>query len=261
MHFFRRWPANVSPSFSVARTFLLRCNAQPFFIFMLPSKKRLGLVFDLDGTLVNSLPMVLASFTYAIEVFQTVPAPLQILEKLIGPADICLRNLLDDEQNLPEAMGRLLDYNRNHHHQIVPFDGAVLLLEALLKNGSEVALWTGRDRSTTDDILSSHNLWKYFQVVICGDDFTSHKPDPEGLIHILETLSLKNSEVLFVGDSDVDVLAGHASQVPTMLIRHNRSVSKHIRSLCREWVETPQQAYDIISAKVAIEGVGSHLQF
>jgi pyrophosphatase PpaX len=228
---------------------------------MLPAKKRLGLVFDLDGTLVNSLPMVLSSFTYAIEVFQEVPTPVQIFERLVGPADICLRNLLNDEHNLPEAMSRLLEYNRNHHHQIVPFDGAVSLLESLLKNGNEVALWTGRDRSTTDEILSSHNMWKYFQVVICGDDFTSHKPDPEGLIHILESLSLQSSDVLFVGDSDVDVLAGHASQVPTMLIRHSRSVSKHIRGLCREWVETPQQAYEIISAKVSTEGVVAPVQF
>jgi len=224
---------------------------------MLPSSKRLGLVFDLDGTLVNSMPMVLASFSYAIEVFQTAPQPLEIFEKLAGPADICLRNLLEDERNLPDAMNRLLEYNRTHHHQIVPFEGSIPLLETLLKNGTEVAVWTGRDRETTDEILSAHNLWKYFQVVICGDDFSSHKPDPEGLVHILEKLSLKNSEVLFVGDSDVDVLAGHASQVPTMLIRHSRTVSKHIRDLCREWVETPQQAYDIISAKVATEGVGS----
>lgn len=222
---------------------------------MLPDKKRLSLVFDLDGTLVNSMPMVLASFTYAIEVFQKAPEPLEIFEKLAGPADICLRNLLDDERNLPDAMGRLLEYNRTHHHQIVPFEGAVDMLDGLLKNNTEVALWTGRDRATTIEILSMHNLWKYFQKVVCGDDFESHKPDPEGLIHILDELSLKNSEVLFVGDSDVDVLAGHASQVPTLLIRHSRTVSKQVRSLCREWVETPQQAYTIISAKVATESV------
>lgn len=222
---------------------------------MLPLRKRLGLVFDLDGTLVNSMPMILASFSYALERFQNVPAPLEILEELAGPADICLRNLLDDESNLPDAMNRLIEYNRTHHHQIVPFEGAIDLLESLLKNGSEVALWTGRDRRTTDEILTAHNLWKYFQVVVCGDDFTSHKPDPEGLVHILEELSLKNSEVLFVGDSDVDVLAGHASRVPTLLIRHNRTVSKYIRGLARDWVETPQQAYEIIEAKVSTEAV------
>lgn len=222
---------------------------------MLPAKKRLGVVFDLDGTLVNSMPMVLASFTYAIKIFQDAPTPLQIFDKLAGPADICLRNLLDDETNLPEAMNRLLDYNSNHHHQIVPFPGTVEMLEGLLKSRTEVALWTGRDRETTDEILTAHNLWKYFQVVVCGDDFRSHKPDPEGLVHIMENLSLQSSEIMFVGDADVDVLAGYASQVPTMLIRHGRTVSTHIKKLCREWVETPQQAYDIILARVATEAV------
>lgn len=223
---------------------------------MLPVNKRLGIVFDLDGTLVNSMPMVLASFTHAIKVFQEAPTPLEIFEQLRGPADICLRNLLEDEANLPEAMNRLLDYNSEHHHQIVPFPGAIEMLEGLRKNRSEVALWTGRDRETTDEILSAHDLWKYFQVVVCGDDFQSHKPDPEGLVHILDELSLQSSEVLFVGDADVDVLAGYASQVPTMLIRHARTVSDHIKGLCREWVETPQQAYEIVLAKVATEAVG-----
>ncbi len=222
---------------------------------MLPVKKRLGVVFDLDGTLVNSMPMVLASFAHAIKKFQSVPGPLEIFERLSGPADICLRNLLDDESNLPEAMSRLLDYNSNHHHQIVPFAGATEMLETLLKSRTEVALWTGRDRATTDEILSAHNLWKYFQVVVCGDDFPSHKPDPEGLSHIMEELSLQNSDVLFVGDADVDVLAGYASNVPTMLIRHERKVSENIKRLCREWVETPQQAYEIVLAKVATEAV------
>jgi len=203
------------------------------------------------------MPMVLASFTYAIEVFQKVPSQMEILERLGGPADICLRNLLEDERNLPEAMERLLDYNKKNHHQVVPFEGAVEMLDRLLKNRTEVALWTGRDRETTEEILSVHELWKYFQMVVCGDDFKSHKPDPEGLTHILEELSLQNSDVLFVGDSDVDVLAGHACQVPTMLIRHNRSVSAQIRDLSREWVETPQQAYEIISAKVSTERLGT----
>ena len=224
---------------------------------MLPEIKRTSLVFDLDGTLVNSIPMVLASFQHAIEVFQTPPSPLEIFERLSGPADVCLRDLLDDETNVPEAMGRLIEYNKTHHHQIVPFEGAVEMLEALLKNGAEVALWTGRDRNTTDEILSAHSLWKYFQKVVCGDDFGSHKPDPEGLVHILDELSLKSSNVLFVGDSDVDVLAGHACRVPTMLIRHNRKVSEQIRGLCREWVETPQQAYGIISAIVGTESAGT----
>lgn len=223
---------------------------------MLPAIKRTSLVFDLDGTLVNSMPMVLASFTYAIKTFQAAPTPLEIFEKLAGPADVCLRNLLHDETNLPDAMERLLEYNRTHHHQIVPFEGAVEMLDTLIKNGTEIALWTGRDRETTDEILSAHELWKYFSKVVCGDDFSSHKPDPEGLVQILDELSLKNSQVLFVGDADVDVLAGYASQVPTMLIRHGRPVSQNIRDLCREWVETPQQAYEIISARVATEAVG-----
>lgn len=220
---------------------------------MLNRQTKLGVVFDLDGTLVNSMPMVVAGFHYAVKAFGMNPTSEEVVARLGGPADVCLRNLLGEDRNLPQAMDRLIRYNEENQDSIEPFEGAEALLGQLLKARTKVALWTGRDRETTSEILSRMNWWPYFQTVVCGDDFKTHKPDPEGLTHIMDELSLASSEVLFVGDADVDVLAGHAVNVPTLLIRNDRNVSDHIKRISREWVETPQHAYDIIAAKVLTE--------
>ncbi len=220
---------------------------------MLTRQKKLGVVFDLDGTLINSMPMVVAGFRYAVKAFGVNPSAEEVVARLGGPPDVCLRNLLGEDRFLPEAMDRLIDHHREHKDTVAPFEGAEALLDQLLRSRTKVALWTGRDRETTSEILKANNWWPYFQLVVCGDDFATHKPDPEGLNHILAELSLASSEVVFVGDADVDVLAGFSVGVSTLLIRNGRNLSDHIKGLSREWVETPRQAYDIISARVLTE--------
>ncbi|MCH8475434.1 MAG: HAD family hydrolase [Opitutales bacterium] len=216
--------------------------------------KKLGVVFDLDGTLANSLPMVIGAFQYAVNVYRTPPTEEEVLSRIVGPAEINLRNLLQAEHYIPAAMNRLLEYNAQHRHEIVPFPGSTELLRDLLKAGTPVALWTGRDRDTTDEILTRFKWWPYFQKVVCGDDFETHKPDPEGLESILAELTLNSSEILFLGDADVDALAAYAVGADTLLIEHGRKVSARIRSLCREIVDTPESAYRVVRAKVLTQG-------
>ena len=225
---------------------------------MLTRHKKLGVVFDLDGTLINSMPTVVAGFRYAVEAFGVNPGPEEIMARLGGPPDVCLRNLLGEDRFVPEAMDRLIDHHRRNKDRVEAFEGAESLLEQLLHSRTKVALWTGRDRETTSEILKANGWWPYFQLVVCGDDFATHKPDPEGLNHILGDLALASSEVIFVGDADVDVLAGFSVGVSTLLIRNGRNLSDHIKSLSRECVETPSQAYDIISARVQTQASASY---
>ena len=212
--------------------------------------RKLGVVFDLDGTLVNSLPMVIAAFQYAVNVYRTPPEEEEVLARIVGPAEVNLRNLLEADHYIPAAMNRLLEYNAQHKHEIEPFPGAKELLADLLRQGTPVALWTGRDRETTSEILTRLGWWPYFQEVVCGDDFPTHKPDPEGLEKILEKFSLNSSEILFLGDADVDVLAAHALGVEILFIEHARKVSERIRALSRESVDKPGSAYEIVRARV-----------
>jgi HAD superfamily hydrolase (TIGR01509 family) len=212
---------------------------------MTRARLRRTIVFDLDGTLVDSLPLVLAAIQHAIEPHGG-EATMDIFAHLGGPPESFMGKLVKDPLRVPEALRRMYAFHHGNAHLIRPYAGARSLLERLAARGVQAAIWTGRDRESTDTLLREHGLGDLLAVVVCGDDLSSHKPDPAGLRAILNRLGCAAAEALFVGDADVDVLGGHACGVDTILIRHERAVGSDI--LARAWrvVATPVEAYDCV---------------
>jgi phosphoglycolate phosphatase len=141
-------------------------------------------------------------------------------------------------------------YHRVNLHLIRPFSGAIDALHRLRDGGVQLAIWTGRDRSTTVELLAAHALNGLFGAVVCGDDLPTHKPDPAGLYEIVRQLGVVPAETLFVGDADVDVLGGVAAGIPTVLIRHGREISATIAAQSSCVVATPMEAFQLISDRV-----------
>lgn len=208
-----------------------------------PNRLR-AVVFDLDGTLVDSLPLVLKSIAHAIEPFGPPRPTMEIFSRLGGPPERFLPTLLDDVRHVPAALQRMDAFHRANAHLIEPFVGASRLLERLHAGGLQLAVWTGRDRESCEVMMTAHGLDQFFGAVICGDDLPTHKPDPEGLREIMRRLRVSALETLFVGDADVDVLGGVACGVDTMLIRHARDVEPRIRAQSWRMVESPFEAYE-----------------
>lgn len=210
-----------------------------------PAPGRAAVVFDLDGTLVDSLPLVLRAFSHALEPFGPRPT-MDLFAHLGGPPGRIFANLLGGERHVPAALARLDDFNRDHHHLIRPFEGVHPFLHELRGRGRTLAIWTGRDRETTLHLLEVHRLREFFPVVVCGDDFASHKPNPEGLRDILRQVARPAAETLFVGDADVDVLGGTACGVDTVLIRHARQVAPEVMAKAWRTVGSPYEAYELL---------------
>jgi HAD superfamily hydrolase (TIGR01509 family) len=210
-----------------------------------PAARREVVVFDLDGTLVDSLPLVLRAFSHALEPFGPRPT-MDLFAHLGAPPDRIFANLLGGERHVPAALERLYDFNRDHHHLIRPFDGVHPFLHELRGRGRTLAIWTGRDRETTLNLLEVHRLQEFFPVIVCGDDFATHKPDPEGLRDILRQVGRLAAETVFVGDADVDVLGGAACGVDTVLIRHAREVAPAILTKAWRTVGSPYEAYELL---------------
>lgn len=208
-----------------------------------------AVVFDLDGTLLDSLPLVLASIAHALEPFGSRPT-MEIFAKLGGPPERFLRNLVDDLNHVPVALQRMEAYHHQNAHLIQPYEGAGTVLADLAKLGVQVAVWTGRDRESTEWLLRRHQLEGYFATVLCGDDLPTHKPDPAGLREIMRRLAVKPQETLFVGDADVDVLGGVGCGVDTLLIRHAREVELHIASQSWRSVASPREAFDVVLGRI-----------
>jgi HAD superfamily hydrolase (TIGR01509 family) len=193
-------------------------------------------IFDLDGTLVDSMPLVVAMFTHAVEPFRARPAPSEVLTQLGGPPEVCIRRLLGPAAaaSYAEANTRMLEYESEHFQEVRPFDGSRELLSSLLAGGVRLAIWTGRDRQSTVSILNGIGLARFFDALVCGDDLDSHKPDPAGLLLSIELLGVTTKEAIFVGDNDTDVEGGHAAGIHTILIHNGRADSSNIFSRAAE---------------------------
>jgi len=202
-----------------------------------------AVVFDLDGTLLDSLPLVLRAFTHAVAPFGGRPT-MAMFATLGGPPERIFGDMVADPKQVPAALRRLHDYNLENQHQIEPFAGAVALLDVLAKRGIQMGVWTGRDRLSTDFLLDFHGLRTRFESIVCGDDLDSHKPDSAGLIELLRQLDVPAAHALYVGDADVDVLGGVGANVDTILISQAREARPAVASQAWRAVASPGEAYE-----------------
>ncbi|MFA6288273.1 MAG: HAD hydrolase-like protein [Opitutaceae bacterium] len=206
-----------------------------------------AVVFDLDGTLIDSIPLVLRAFVHALAPFRPELTEEDIFMRLGGPPERTLAELIGDEAGVGEALRRLETFGFANAHLVRPFPGMRDMLVELRVRGLKLAVWTGRDRATTETILRAHGLAEFFATVVCGDDLPTHKPHPGGLLEILKTLLVSPSETFFAGDADADVLGGTGAGVRTLLILHGRRPDADI--LAKAWgvAETPAEAYRIVT--------------
>lgn len=210
-----------------------------------------AVVFDLDGTLVDSMPLVLASIVHAIEPYGPALPATDIFARLGGPPERFMAGLVTDPRNTAAAVQRMQQFHHDNHHLIRPFDGVRAMLEKLRARDISIGLWTGRDRSGTHWLLAHHGLTAFFDAIVCGDDLPTHKPDPQGLRELILRLEVPAREMLLVGDADVDVLGGVACDVDTVLIRHGRTIDETVTARAWRSVPTPTAAYDLVLNCVA----------
>lgn len=210
-------------------------------------------IFDLDGTLIDSMPLVLRAFAHALAPFRPDLDENGIFLRLGGPPERTLLELTGDETKAAEALRRLDSFGFENGSLVQPFEGMGAFLSGLQSQGLRLAVWTGRDRRTTESILAAHGLENRFAVVVCGDDLPTHKPHPAGLQEILARLGLRPEETLYAGDADADVLGGVGAGVRTLLIRHGRTADSAVLAQAWRHVNTPAEAYALIHAVLRVE--------
>jgi HAD superfamily hydrolase (TIGR01549 family) len=213
-----------------------------------------AVVFDLDGTLIDSLPLVLQSIAHGIQPFGPRPT-MEIFARLGGPPERFLPTLLCDIAHVPAALARMDAFHRANSHLIQPFAGAPAALQRLRGAGLQLGIWTGRDRASTEPLLRSFGIESWFGAVVCGDDFTTHKPDSEGLREIVRRFGVSPAETLFVGDADVDVLGGVGCGVDTVLIRHGRDIASDVAAQAWRSVSSPAEAFELVFSCVEPEHI------
>jgi haloacid dehalogenase superfamily, subfamily IA, variant 3 with third motif having DD or ED/haloacid dehalogenase superfamily, subfamily IA, variant 1 with third motif having Dx(3-4)D or Dx(3-4)E len=177
-------------------------------------------VFDLDGTLVNSLDDLANSTNYALEKNGFAPQPVERYRYFVGNGVPLLIKRALGERGTKEAEQAVLRdfneyYDRHFDDKTRPYKGNTELLHALGIRGVQCGVLSNKPDNFVRLIVSRLLPDSSFAWIQGKTDEFPKKPDPAALEHILRSLGVKKENTLYIGDSDVDIRTGKNAGVAT----------------------------------------------
>lgn len=179
-----------------------------------------AVLFDLDGTLVNTNQLIMDSFKY---VFRTIlkinPRDEEILQYFGEPLKKTLSRY--DEKNVEQLYNAYIQYNEEKHDDVVQaMEGARETILGLKDRGINVGVVSSKRRRMVDKGLGVCCLSGLMDVIITPEDTEKHKPHGEPVIKACSVLGIDPVNALMVGDSHYDILCGKNAMAKTCLVKY-----------------------------------------
>jgi pyrophosphatase PpaX len=172
-----------------------------------------AILFDLDGTLLDTKELILASYRYATREVLGASLPDESVLPLIGIPLVNQMRIV-----APGYVDELVEVYREHnarmHDELIrPFEGTREALDALRAAGKRLAVVTSKRNDPARRGLACFGIQDYFEFIIGSDDTVTHKPDPEPLLLAVERLGIPADACVYVGDSPYDMQAACAANI------------------------------------------------
>ncbi|MDR1886223.1 MAG: HAD family hydrolase [Synergistaceae bacterium] len=170
-----------------------------------------AVVFDLDGTLLDTLGDLAGSGNYALSRLGCPPHDVEAYKYFVGNgADVMMRRILPEDRRTPEEIARIKAIFIEHYgaHSLDmtrPYDGVSGLLRALRDRGVRSAVVSNKPDDVTKQVIAHFFGGDAFDEVAGGRAGFPLKPDPGLTVHVLKVLGVRPSDALFVGDSMMDM--------------------------------------------------------
>jgi pyrophosphatase PpaX len=171
-------------------------------------------LFDLDGTLIDSGPMILASMKHAAHTVLGRDIPEEVLAAAVGGPGLTAQMEALDRDRVADLVQAYRAHNEPLHEQLEAFWEVVEVLPRLRAEGRRLGIVTAKRRATAQLAFDRlPGLEANFDVVIGAEDTERHKPDPDPILEALARLEAAPEEAAYVGDSPFDVRAAKAAGV------------------------------------------------
>ena len=170
-----------------------------------------AVIFDLDGTLIDSLAQTFAAMREAVTPFLERPPTDQEIYARFGPADHWIVGEMVPPERREAAVRRLMEAYERGLAATPVFPGVRAMLEALAARGLKLGLCTGRGRPSTDLLIDRLGLAPFFAASVTGEEVPRAKPAPDGIRATAAKLGVAPEATVYVGDSIKDVEAGLAA--------------------------------------------------
>lgn len=172
-----------------------------------------GIIFDIDGTILQSNQLIFATFNYVTEKYLGKTTRPEEIIALFGPTErVIIKQLFED--NYENVMADYYQFYRNNHKSMAKiFDGIVELIDSLKNRGILLSIYTGKGRGSTEITLDELGITDKFDMIVTGDDIEGHKPSPEGVDVFINKYNLNRDRVLMIGDAPPDVNAAKSTGI------------------------------------------------
>jgi len=183
------------------------------------------ILFDLDGTIVNTAPDLMAAHNHVMKKFGHAEKKLSEIKSLAGRGAWVMmqrsfKEEIKDEKIKNEMTKEFIDfYAKNIDRDSKPINGVLEFLEWAKGKKISMAVCTNKQERLAVDLLKKLDMSKYFEYVAGADTFEFNKPDPRHLTNVVEIIGGDLKKTIMVGDSEVDANSAHNAKLPFVLVK------------------------------------------
>ena len=183
------------------------------------------ILFDLDGTLVNTAPDLMAAHNHVMKKFGHAEKEMSEIKSLAGKGAWVMmqrsfKEEIKDEKTKNEMTKEFIDfYAKNIDRDSKPINGVIEFLEWAKGKKISMAVCTNKQERLAVDLLKKLDMSKYFEYIAGADTFEFNKPDPRHLTNVVEIIGGDLKKTIMVGDSEVDANSAHNAKLPFVLVK------------------------------------------
>jgi HAD superfamily hydrolase (TIGR01509 family) len=174
-------------------------------------------LFDWDGTVAQTLGAWLKIAKETFSGYGIQAGDKDIVRLVFGRARAGLLELGIPEEDFEGIFKGWTTAAQREMPQVPLYPGMPQVLAACKLRGKKLAVITATIRPVTQKVLDGHGLNDAFDVVVTGDEVRAHKPDPEGILFVLDHLGVPKHRAVMFGDSEKDILAAHNAGIDSVL--------------------------------------------
>ena len=206
-------------------------------------------LFDLDGTLIDSIRLILDSYHHTLAAHGIPPRTDDHWLRGVGtPLNVQFAEWRDDLGKLEAMVATYREYNLAHHDRMVTvYPGVVAAIEAIRAAGRRTGLVTSKNRQGALRGLTLVRLEAMMDVLVCADEVTNPKPHPEPIEKAVALLGADADTTVYVGDSIHDMVSGRAAGVRTAAALWGPFGREHLELASPDyWLETPSDLVTLL---------------
>ena len=212
-------------------------------------------LFDLDGTLIDSVRLILDSYHHTLATHRLPPRSDEEWLRGVGtPLTVQLAEWGDDAAMLEALIATYREYNLKHHDRMVTvYPGVVDAIRAIRATGAATGLVTSKNRQGALRGLALARLEAMMDVLVCADEVNFPKPHPEPVEKAVALLGADRTTTVYVGDSIHDMQSGRAAGVLTAAALWGPFGRSHLEGAKPDyWIERPEELPALV--KPAVNG-------